>query len=45
MENFFLKIKKTIAETSTEILRKFVSLTMFERGKPEENLDFLNNCF
>ena len=32
-EHFFLDIKLTISETSNEILRKFVFLTMFERGK------------
>ena len=32
IENF-LDIKVAIPETSTEILRKFVFLTMFERGK------------
>ena len=32
IENFFLDLKLTISEMSTEILRKFVFLTMFERG-------------
>ena len=32
-EIFFFDIKLTISETSTEILRKFVFLTMFEMGK------------
>ena len=32
-ELFFLDIKVTIAETRTEILRKFVFLTMFEKGQ------------
>ena len=32
-ELFFLDIKVTISETSTEILRKFLFLTMFEWGK------------
>ena len=32
-ELFFLDIKVTIAETSTEILWKFVYLTMFEKGQ------------
>ena len=33
IELFFLAIKVTISETSTEILRKFVFLTMFEWSK------------
>ena len=32
-ELFFLDIKVTIAEKSTEILRKFVFLTILERGQ------------
>ena len=32
-ELFFLDLKMTILETSTEILRKLVFLTMFEGGK------------
>ena len=32
-ELFFLDIKMTISETSTEKLRKFVFLTMFEKGQ------------
>ena len=32
-ELFFLDIKVTISETSTELLRKFVFLTIFERDK------------
>ena len=32
-ELYFLDIKETISETSTEIVRKIVFLTMFERGK------------
>ena len=32
-ELLFLDIKVTISETSTEILRKFVFLTTFEKGK------------
>ena len=32
-ELFFLDIKVAISETSTEKLRKFVFLTIFERGK------------
>ena len=31
-ELFYLDIKVTISEISTEIIRKFVFLTMFERG-------------
>ena len=43
---FFLDIKVTISETSTEILRKYVFLTMFEKEKnPEENLDLFKNIF
>ena len=45
-ELFFLDIKVTISETSTEILRKFVFLTMFEKGSnPEENLDLFKQLF
>ena len=33
LRTFFLNIKVTKSETSTEILRKFVFLTMFERDK------------
>ena len=40
-ELFFLDIKVTIPETSTEILRKFVFLTMFERGKSWGNFGFV----
>ena len=32
-ELFFLDIKVTILQSSTEILRKFVFLTMFEKGQ------------
>ena len=43
---FFLDIKVTISETSTEILRKYVFLTMFEKEKnPEENLDLFKQFF
>ena len=35
----------TISETNTEIVRKFVFPTMFERGKHEENLDLLKQLF
>ena len=44
-ELFLLDIKGTISETSTEILRKFVFLTIFERGNPEENLDLFKQLF
>ena len=45
-EPFFLDIKVTIAETNTEILRKFVILTMFEKGQILRNIWIcLNNCF
>ncbi len=44
-KRFFLDIKVNISETSTEILRKFAFLTMFERGKPEENLDLFKQLF
>ena len=44
-ELFFLDIKVTISETNTEIPRKFVFLTMFERGKPEESLDLFKQLF
>ena len=44
-ELFFIDIKVTIYETSTEIIRKLVFLTMFERGKPEKNLDLFKQLF
>ena len=45
-EYFFLDIKVIISETRTEILRKFVFLTMFEKGKNlSKILIYLNNCF
>ena len=44
-ELFFLDIKVTISETKSEILRKFVFLTMFERGKSGENLDLFKQLF
>ena len=40
-----LDMKLIISETSTEILRKFVFLTIFERGKPEENLELFKLLF
>ena len=42
---FFLDIKVTISETSTKKIRKFVFLTMFERGKPGEILDLFKQLF
>ena len=45
-ELFFLDIKVTTSETSTEIHRKYVFLTMFWKGKnPEENLDLFKQLF
>ena len=44
-ELFFFYIKVTISEKSTEIVRKFVFLTMFERANPEENLDLFKQLF
>ena len=38
-ELFFLDTKMTITETRTEIVRKFVFLTMFEKSKFCGNLD------
>ena len=35
----------TISETNAEIHRGFVFLTMFERGKPDENLDLFKQLF
>ena len=35
----------TLSETNTEILRKFVFVTIFERGKSEENLDLVKQLF
>ncbi len=40
-EFFSLDIKVTILETSMETLRKFVFLTMFERGKYVGMLGFV----
>ncbi len=40
-ELFFLDIKLTISEKSTEILRKFVFRTMFERGKSWGDFGFV----
>ena len=40
-EHLFLYIKLTISEMSTEIIRNFVFLTMFERGKSWEKFGFL----
>ena len=45
-ELFFLDIKVTISETSSEILRKFVFLTMFEKGQILRKIWIcLNNFF
>ena len=44
-ELFFLDIKVFIAEMSIKILIKFVFPTLFERGKPEENLDLFKQLF
>ena len=44
-ELFFLDIKMTTSETNTDIFRKFVFLTLFERGKPEENFDLFKQLF
>ena len=38
-EHFFLDKNVSISETGTEILRKFVFLSMFERTNPEENIN------
>ena len=46
IENFSFNIKVTIAETSTEKLRKFVFLTILEKGKILRKIWIcLNNCF
>ena len=45
-ELFFLDIILTITEMSTEILRKFVFLTMFEKRQILRKIRIcLNNCF
>ena len=45
-ELFFLDIKVIIAETSTEIIRNFVFLTLFKKGKILRKIWIcLNNCF
>ena len=45
-ELFFLDIKVTISVTSTEIVKKFIFLTLFESGKPWEKIWIcLNNFF
>ena len=41
----FLDIIVIIAERSTKILRKFVFPTMFERGKPVENMGLFKELF
>ena len=40
---FFLNIKVTIAETSTEIFKKFIFLTIFERCNYKKKNVFLHN--
>ena len=44
-ELFFLEKKVDFSETSTEILRKFVFLTIVEGANPEENLDLFKQLF
>ena len=45
-ELFFLDIKVAISETSTEILRKLVFVTMFEKRKILRKIWIcLSNCF
>ena len=44
-ELFFFDIKVTISETRTEIIRKFVFLTRFERVKSRSNYGFVKNFF
>ena len=45
-ELFFLDIKLTILETSTEILRKLFFFTMFEKGQILKKIwIFKSNCF
>ena len=44
-ELFFLDIKVTISETSTEKLRKFVFLPSLKGANPEENLDMFKLLF
>ncbi len=45
IDNFLFRIKSDSSETSTEILRKFVFLTMFETANPDENLDLFKHLF
>ena len=40
-ELFFIEIKVTFEETSTEILRKFVFPSKFERGKSSGKFGFV----
>ena len=44
-ELFFLELKVTIAETSTEIFKKFVFLPCLRGANPEENLDLFKQMF
>ena len=44
-ELFFLDIKVTISETSTEILGKFVFLPCLKGANPEKNLDLYKQLF
>ena len=44
-EIFFLDIKLTISETSTEILRKFVFLPRLKGENPEEIMNFFKKLF
>ena len=45
IENFSFYSKLAISETSTEILRKFVFLTMFEGVNHEGNVDLFKQLF
>ena len=44
-EHFFIDIKVTISETSTEILRIFFFLPCLKRANYEENLDLFKQLF
>ena len=44
-ELFFLDIKVTISETSTEIFREFFFLPCLKVANPEENLDLFKQLF
>ena len=45
IELFFLDIKVTISETSTEILRNLFFLLYLKGTNPEENLDLFKQVF